>query len=91
MALYTWYERNQRLMASVMRDAEHHAGVREVSTLRFGPPMAALNDVLGEGLDAHQRTLLRVALSFFTWRTLTADVGLGRKAAINAMVQAITP
>lgn len=90
-ALYAWFERNQRLMASVMRDAERHAAVREVAALRFGPPLAALNDVLGADLDAHQGTLLHVALSFFTWRTLTAEVKLGQKAAVNAMVQAIVP
>jgi AcrR family transcriptional regulator len=88
-ALYAWYERNRQLMASVMRDAEHHAATREVATLHFGPPMAALNEVLGAGLDSYQRTLLHVALSFFTWRTLTAEVGLGQKAAVSAMVQAI--
>jgi len=88
-ALYLWFERNQRLMAGVMRDAEHHPTVREVATLRFGPPLAAVNDALAEGLDSHQRTLLRVALSFFTWRTLTVEVGLSQKAAVRSMVQAI--
>lgn|SRR5512139_520615 len=88
-ALYGWFERNQRLMASVMRDAEHHATVQQVVTVRFGPPLAAINDALAADLNAHQRTMLRVALSFFTWRTLTAEVGLGQKAAVNAMVQAI--
>ncbi len=90
-ALYTWFERNQRLMANVTRDAEYNAVVREVSDRRFGPRLAALNDVLGSGLNTHQRTLLRVALSFFTWRTLVAEVGLGRKPAVNAMVQSIVP
>ncbi len=88
-ALYGWFERNQQLMASVMRDAEHHPTVQEIVALRFGPPLAAINDALAEDLDTHQRTLLRVALSFFTWRTLTVEVGLGQKAAIKSMVQAI--
>jgi AcrR family transcriptional regulator len=90
-ALYAWFQRNQRLMANVLHDAEHHATVREVAGQRFGSRLAAFDDVLGEDLDSHQRTLLRVALSFFTWRTLTTDVGLSQKAAVNAMVQAIVP
>lgn len=89
-ALYAWYERNRQLMASVLRDAEHHATVREIAALRFGPRLAALNEALGDGLNAHQRTLLSVALSFFTWRTLTSEVGLDQKATVSAMVQAIS-
>lgn len=88
-ALYAWFERNQRLMANVTRDAERNATVEEISRRRFGPRLAELNDVLGRSLSAHQRTLLHVALSFFTWRTLVNEVGLGQKAAVNAMVQAI--
>lgn len=88
-ALYAWYERNSQLMASVMRDAETNPAVREIVTVRFGPPLAALGEALAAGLDAHQRTLLHVASSFFTWRTLTTEAGLGQNAAVNAMVQAI--
>jgi hypothetical protein len=44
--------------------------------------------VLGAGLGAKQRTLLAVALSFFTWRSLARDSGLGRAAVFNAKVQA---
>ena len=36
-----------------------------------------------------QRAVLRLAISFFTWRTLVREGGLEQSAAINAMVQAI--
>jgi len=88
-AIYDWYARNADLTACVLRDAEHHALTREVTELRFGPPMAAYGEVLGAKLNAKQRALLRLALSFFTWRTLTRENGLKQGAAVAVMVQAI--
>src|ERR1700754_4705215 len=75
-AVYDWYERNAELAACVLRDAEHHALVREISELRFGPPTAAWRQVLGGKLNARQRALLPLALSFFTWRTLARESGM---------------
>src|SRR4051812_19137570 len=88
-ALYDWYQRNAELAACVLRDAEHHALTREISELRFGPPMAAYGEVLGAKLAAKQRAMLRLALSFFTWRTLARESGLKQAAAVAVMVQAI--
>lgn len=87
--IYGWYERNAELTACVMRDAEVHPLVREINMLRFGPYVAAYNDVLGEKLNAAQRAVLTLALSFFTWRTLVRESGLKEAAAVAAMVQAI--
>ncbi len=88
-AIYDWYERNADLLACVLRDAEYHALTREITELRFGPSMAAYREVLGAKLNAKQRALLRLALSFFTWRTLARESGLKQDAAVAAMVQAI--
>ena len=88
-AIYSWYERHAELMSCVLRDAEHHPLVREISQLRFGPARAAYNEVLGTKLNARQRALLHLALSFSTWRTLVREAGLKQNAAIKAMVQAI--
>ncbi len=88
-AIYGWYERNADMAACVLRDAEYHPGTREVAALRFGPYMAAYNEVLGESLNAGQRAMLRLALSFFTWRTLVREGALDRDAAVEAMTQAI--
>jgi AcrR family transcriptional regulator len=88
-AIYDWYERNASLAACVLRDAEYHALTREIMELRHEAPMAACHEVLGSGLNARQRALLGLALSFFTWRTLARENGLKQGAAVAAMVQAI--
>ena len=88
-AIYAWYERNASLMACVMRDVEHHKLTQEIVALRVAPVMASWRDVLGANLNAGQRAMLHVALSFFTWRTLVRDGGLTQRAAARAIVQAI--
>ena len=88
-AVYAWYERNAQLAACVLRDAEVHALVREINELRMGAHFAAYHDVLGDGLRAKQRALLHLALSFYTWRTLS-EAGLKTPAAVRLMVQAIS-
>jgi AcrR family transcriptional regulator len=88
-AVYAWYERNASLAACVLRDAEHHPLTREISELQFAPVMAAWREVLGAGASAKQRAVLRLALSFFTWRTLVSEGGLTQGTAVAAMVQAV--
>jgi len=88
-AIYDWYEENAALAACVLRDAEYHAPTREVIALRFGPPMAVYHEVLGAGLNARQHAMLRLALSFFTWRTLVKEGGLSQAVAAGAMAQAV--
>ena len=89
VAVYGWFDRNADLAACILRDAEHHALTREMIELRMGPPLAAWREVLGAGLHTRQRAVLELALSFFTWRTLVRDAGLGTAAAAEAMVRAI--
>lgn len=89
LAIYGWYERNAALAACVLRDAEYHEVTREISEMRLGPRMAAYLDILGLKLAAKQRAVLQLALSFFTWRTLTREGGLKRLAAVDAMIHAI--
>jgi AcrR family transcriptional regulator len=88
-AIYDWYERNADLAACVFRDAEHHGLTKEISELRFGPPMQALREALGAKLNGRQRALLRLALSFFTWRTLARESMLKPAAAVATMVATI--
>jgi AcrR family transcriptional regulator len=88
-AIYDWYARGAQLLSCVMRDAESHPIVREVSELRYGPVVGSYVEVLGAGLNARQRVMLGLALSFFTWRTLSRDAGLMQAAAVSAMAQAI--
>lgn len=86
--LYAWYESHAELLANVLRDAEHHEPTREISTLRFAGPGRAIGQTLGAGLSARQGALLQLALSFYSWRTLS-QAGLKRDEAVAAMVEAI--
>lgn len=88
-ALYDWYKRNAALTGCVLRDAEHHALTKEISELRMATPIAAYQAALAKGLNAPQRALLGLALSFFTWRILTRDGKLKQDAAVTTMVRAI--
>lgn len=88
-AIYDWYARNADLAGCVLRDAEYHPLTREIAALRWGPFMAAYEAVLGAGLDPTQRVVLRLALSYFTWRSLVRDGGLAADEAVEAMVTAI--
>ena len=88
-AIYGWYQRNAAVVGCVLRDAEHHAITRETAASQFGPVMAAWHETLGEQLSAAQQPILALALSFFTWRSLTRDAGLQQDAAAAAMVKAV--
>jgi AcrR family transcriptional regulator len=88
-AIYDWYERNADMAACVLRDSEYHPLTREMLVLRVGPPMAAYHEVLGAKLNAKQRAMLQLALSFFTWRSLVRESGLKQSVAVEAMVHAV--
>ena len=87
--IYDWYQRNAELTACVLRDADYHSATRAIMELRFGPPVSAWHEVLGEGLESGQRTMLALALSYFTWRTLVREQGLAGEAAVAAMTAAV--
>ena len=88
-AIYDWYERNEGLFACMLRDAEHHDSTRKIASTRFVPVVNGYREALGTGLNARQRAMLGLALSFFTWRSLTRDGGLIQAAAVAAMANAI--
>lgn len=88
-ALYAYYQRNAQLFASVLRDAEASPVVADIMRTRWGPFFGDLHAVLGEGLNGKQRALVHVAVSFFTWRTLTCEAGLSQDAAVEAMTAAV--
>jgi AcrR family transcriptional regulator len=89
-AIYDWYARNESLVACVLRDAETHELVREISALRYGPGIAQWREVLGAKLKgAKQRAMLVLALSYHTWRTLAREAGLKQADAVAAMMQAM--
>jgi AcrR family transcriptional regulator len=88
-AVYGWYARNEGLAACVLRDAEHHALTREITELRFGPPMTTYREVLGAGLSPGQQALLAVALNFHSWRTLAREALMSPSQAADVIATAI--
>lgn len=88
-AVYGWYGANAELLGCVLRDAESHPLVREVSEIRFGPFIAGWHAVLGAGLGGVQTALLRLALDFHGWRVLVREGGLGQEVAVETMARAI--
>jgi AcrR family transcriptional regulator len=94
--LYDWFERNEQLIANVMRDVETGDEVQlRVFELRLAPGLRALYDALADGIvrgrgHARGRTAaaLDLALDFGAWQTLHSS-GLGRDQAVELMVRAI--
>ena len=87
--IYGWYARNAQLLSNVVRDVERHPLVQEIQKTRVAPVRKGWHDVLGEGFLADQRAMLHIALSFFTWRTLTQQAGVKQAAAVALMVEAV--
>jgi AcrR family transcriptional regulator len=85
-AVYAWFAENEAIVAAVLRDAEHHPLLREISDIAFGTHLSAIASSLAAGLGAKGQAALQLALSFHTWRTLTRDAGLKPAAAVGLMV-----
>jgi AcrR family transcriptional regulator len=88
-AVYAWFGRNAQLAGCVLRDAEIHEPVREIAALRYAPHFAQYEAALGVGLAQPQLAMLRLALNYFTWRSLVRDGGLSHEQAISAMAKAV--
>jgi AcrR family transcriptional regulator len=88
-AIYTWFAETEAMTAGVLRDAEVHPVLREVSGLRFGVPFSAIHTSLAGGLGSKGKAALWLAISFHTWRTLARDARLAQKAAVAVMVHAV--
>jgi len=87
--LYDYYDENERMTASVLRDRDLNETLNEVSALRAGPVLAAYREILGAGLNTKGQAMLHLALSFYTWRTLVCEGGLSARAAAQAMAAAV--
>jgi AcrR family transcriptional regulator len=87
--LYRWYDRNAELIGSVLRDAGYHPLTREIAELSFGKPVAAIREVLADGLNATQRAMLLLALDFAAWRILVQQGRLDQMKAIDLMVETV--
>ena len=88
--LYAFFARNEQMLANLFRDEQLVEAVSE-SFAAFRGYLDACRDVLLQrrGLRGHARTRVRAALglavSFHTWRSLTAGQGLDDEAAAALM------
>lgn len=87
-ALYAWFSRNESIVGNVLRDAEKNETVRNVADLRFGTPIGAIYASLSRGLGKQGQAALGLAISFYTWRSLTRG-GAKAKDAVALMVKTI--
>ena len=84
-AIYAWYERNEDLIAAVLRDAEVHEATREIVEVRLGPVINAWRASLSAVDDPPQvSAMLGLAMSFHSWRTLSGGVGSDQAARLMA-------
>ena len=88
-ALYAWFARNEAMIGNVLRDAEQNPTLREISDLRFGTPIGAIYASLSTGLGKQGQAALGLAISFYTWRSLTRG-GTKAKDAVALMVKTVT-
>lgn len=87
--IYCWYERNESLTGCVLRDAQYHPLTRETADLAFGPSFAAFYEVLGEGLGVRARAMVRLAVSYFSWRSLVREGALAGREAADMMARTV--
>jgi AcrR family transcriptional regulator len=86
--LYDFYERNEPMTSSVLRDAETHELTRQVVATNRGPERQRIRDALARGVRGRRRlAVLQLALAFPTWRTLVRDGGLTNDQAVETLVR----
>lgn len=89
--IYAYYEANEAMFGSVLRDAEVHEVTREVVTQRIAPAVAELSAALGAGWARSRsaRAALDLAVGFHTWRSLVRESGLAGGQAAELMARAV--
>jgi AcrR family transcriptional regulator len=86
--IYAYYEANEAMLSSVIRDAEVDALTREMVSEHVAPGIARLGTVLarGWGRGRRRRAAIDLALGFHTWRSLVRGSGLSGGQAAELMV-----
>jgi AcrR family transcriptional regulator len=78
--VYAYYERTEPMLANVLRDAEFVDFARDA----VAPLHGFLEEAAKILATGRRRRLVRHALAFSTWRSLSAN-GIGRKDAVRLM------
>jgi hypothetical protein len=87
--LYAFYERNEPMTSSVLRDAETHELTRQIVATSRGLERQRIRDALETGVRGRRRrAVVQLALAFPTWRTLVRDGGLTNTQAVETLVRA---
>lgn len=91
--LYAHYERNEPMIANVLRDMQLVPSMREFNLPMVEEAFAAMTSVLAEGFSdddddvrRRRRAAVAVAVDFGTWRQLVAREGLSTEEAVDLMV-----
>ena len=74
---------------AVRKDVKNNPIVREVTGLRFAPPLAAIFASAATGLGPKAHAALRLALSFYTWRSLVREAGLSPADVVTLMSRTV--
>lgn len=93
--LYAWYRETEDMMGNVLRDAPIVPALGELMEERWFSLVAAMVDVLARGRRVRGarakrlRAAIRLAVDFWTWRTLTAHGGLAEPEAAATAAAAV--
>lgn len=89
--IYAYFEANEAMLASVLRDAEVHAMTREMVSRGIGPAKAGWSAALAAGWarSRKRRAAIDLALNFHTWRSLTGESGFSADQAAELMARIV--
>jgi AcrR family transcriptional regulator len=89
--MYAYYEANEAMLSSVLRDAEVHEMTREMVSTYIAPSIEELEAALSAGWarGRRKRAAIELAVSFHTWRTLVRESGLSANQAVSLMAGAV--
>jgi AcrR family transcriptional regulator len=93
-AFYGWYRANESMIVPIQRDRNLIPALDKVVTETTDEPLRQLADALARGFDerarsvASRRALIRLALDFWSWRSLAME-GLDDQRAAHLMANAI--
>ena len=89
-ALYAYWEGNEAMTATILRDAEVHDVTREMADASMEQPLARIRDTLLRawprgGRRKRLAAAVTLAMDFHTWQSLVRQSGLSSEAAAELM------
>ncbi|TML60150.1 MAG: TetR/AcrR family transcriptional regulator [Actinobacteria bacterium] len=93
--LYSYYAPRERMLSNVLRDSELIPSLSEALQNTIGSYLQGAAETLAKGWDNRQRArreklaVLKLALHFHTWQTLTGSGGLTNGEAAELMARLV--